>query len=86
MESMSELVGNTHTFACRQTVLPSLLKFDADGKVLKRHEHEDDDEHRDPKRVRVTHKQPDKHADLELTDDAVSERAKLCDTPPSCSP
>ena len=61
-------------------------KFDADGKVLKRHEHEGDDEHRDPKRVRITHKQPDKRADLELTDDSVSKRARLCDTPSLSSP
>ena len=61
-------------------------KFDADGKVLKRHEHEDNDDNRDPKRLRITHKQADKRADLELTDDAVSKRAKLCDTPSSSSP
>ena len=86
-------IGRKHTFACRQTILPSLVansmwtgKFDADGKVLKRHEHEGDDEHRDPKRVRITHKQLDLRADLELTDDAVSRRATLCDTPSSSSP
>ena len=37
----------------------------------------------DSKRVRITHKQSDKRADLELTDDAVAKRAKLCDTPSS---
>ena len=47
-----------HTFDCRQTLLPSLLtdslwtvKFDADGTVLKRHEHEGDVDHREFKRV-----------------------------------
>ena len=82
-----------HTFASRQTSLPSLvkdnmwtMKFDADGKVSQRHEHDGDDQHRDPKRVRITHKQTDIRADLELTDDAVSHRAKLCDTPSSSSP
>ena len=71
-------IGRKHTFACRQTSLPSLVtdstwtvKFDADAKVLKRHEYEGDDIHRDPKRVRITHKQPDKRADLEFTDDTV---------------
>ena len=62
------------------------MKFDADGKVSQRHEHDGDDQHRDPKRVRITHKQTDIRADLELTDDAVSHRAKLCDTPSSSSP
>ena len=52
----------------------------ANGKVFKRHELEDNDDNRDSKRVRITHKQPDKRADLELTDDAVAKRAKLCDT------
>ena len=32
------------------------------------------------------HKQADQRADQELTDDAVSKRAKLCDTPSSSSP
>ena len=59
------------------------MTFDADGKLLKRHEHEDNDDNRDSKRVRITHRQPDKRADLELTDDAVAKRAKLCDTPSS---
>ena len=43
-------IGRKHTFACRQTILLSLVtdsmwtvKFDAGGKVLKRHEHEDND-------------------------------------------
>ena len=56
-------LGRKHTFDCRQTILPSLVpdslwtvEFDADGKVLKRHEHGDDVEHRDSKRVRYTHK------------------------------
>ena len=40
---------------------------------------------RDPKRVRITRKQLDKRADLELTDDAVSKRATLCDTPSTSS-
>ena len=60
-------LGRKHTFECRQTVLPSLVTdslwtvtFDADGKMLKRHEHEDDVDHRDSKRVRFTHKQLDK--------------------------
>ena len=34
----------------------------------------------DPKRVRITHKQADKRADLALTDDVVSKRAELSDT------
>ena len=55
-------------------------------RCLKRHEHEDNDDNRDPKRVRITHKQADKRADLELTGDAASKRAKLCDTPSSSSP
>ena len=54
--------------------------------MSQRHEHDGDDQHRDPKRVRITHKQTDIRADLELTDDAVSHRAKLCDTPSSSSP
>ena len=40
-------LGRKHTFECRQTMLPSLVtdslwtaKFDADGRVLKRDEHE----------------------------------------------
>ena len=86
-------LGRKHTFECRQTILPVLVtdslwtvKFDADGKVLKRHEHESDDEHRDSKRVRFTHKQFDKRADMELTDDTVAKRVKLSDTPSSSSP
>ena len=54
------------------------MRLDADGKVLKRHEHEHDVDHRDLKCVRFTHKQPDKRADLELTDDSVAKRAKIC--------
>ena len=53
-------LGRKHTFVCPQKILPSLVPdslwtvyFDADGKVLKRHEHEGDVEHRDSKRVRV---------------------------------
>ena len=68
-------LGRKHTFECRQTFLPSLVtdslwtvKFDADGKVLKRHEHEDDVDHRDSKRVRFTQKQPDNGSDMEVTD------------------
>ena len=62
------------------------VEFDADGKVLKRHEYEGGGVHGDPKRVRITHKQPDKRADLELTNDAVAKRAELRDTPSSSSP
>ena len=61
------------------------MRLDADGKVLKRHEHEHDVDHSDLKCVRFTHKQPDKRKDLELTDDTVAKRAKLFDTPPSIS-
>ena len=43
----------------------------------------DNDDNRDSKRVRLNHKQPDKRADLELTDDALAKPAKLCDTPSS---
>ena len=67
-------LGRKRAFEFRQIILPSLVrdsfwmvKFDADGKVLIRHEHEDDVDHGDSKRVRFTHKQPDKRADLELT-------------------
>ena len=59
------------------------VKFDADGKVLKRHEREDGGDHRDPNRVGCTHKQPDKRVDLELTDDTISKRVQLFDTPSS---
>ena len=85
-------LNRKHTFECRQKILPSLVtdswwtvKFDADGKVLKRHEHEGDVEHRDSKRVRYTHKQPDKRGDMELTADTVANRAKLFDTSSSSS-
>ena len=61
------------------------MTFDADGKVLNRHEHVDDVDHRDSKRVRFTHKQTDKLADVELTDDTVAKRAKLFDTSSSRS-
>ena len=83
-------LARQHTFDCRQTVLPSLVirqfvdvKFEADGKLLKRHGHEENDDDRDPKRVRFTHKQPVKRADSEVTDDKDTDakRAKLCDTP-----
>ena len=38
------------------------------------------------KRVRFTHKEPDKRTNLEMTDDTVAKRAKLFDTSPSsCS-
>ena len=56
------------------------VKFDAGGKVLKRHAHEDDVDPRDPKRVRFTHKQPDKRMDLEMTDGTVAKRAKVFDS------
>ena len=91
MESTSILVGNTRSNVDKQ-FFPSLVtdslwtvKFDADGKVLKRHEHEGDVEHRDSKRVRFTHKQPDKRADMEVTDDTVAKRAKLFDPSSSSS-
>ena len=35
------------------------------------------------KRVRFTHKEPDKRTNLEMTDDTVAKRAKLFDTSPS---
>ena len=67
-----------HTVVCRQTIRPSLVtdslwtvKFDADGKVLKRHGHDDDVDPRDSKCVRFTHKQLDKRPDLKFTDDTV---------------
>ena len=58
-------LGRKHSAECRQTILPSLVTdnlwkvtFAADGKVLKRHEDEDVVvvDHRDSKRVRITHK------------------------------
>ena len=83
-------LGRKHTFDCRPTILPCrvtdsmwTVKFDADGKVLKRHEHDDAVDPRDSKRV--THKQPDTRADLEMTDDTVAKRANLFDTPSSSS-
>ena len=75
MESSSIFVGNARLIVDRQSlhslVTDSLwtVEFDADGKVLKRHEHEDDVDRRDWKRVRFTHKQRHKRADLECTDD-----------------
>ena len=46
-------LSRKHTFDCRQPILPSLVtdslwtvKFDADGKVLKHREFENDDDHR----------------------------------------
>ena len=87
-------LGRKHTVECRQTVLllfvtDSLwtVKFNADGKSLKRHEHEDDDDNRDQKRVQFIHKQLVKRADSEMTDDKDTDakRAKLCDTPSSSS-
>ena len=78
--------GNTRVNR-RQTVLLSLVtdslwtvKFDAGGKVSK-----DEVDHRDSKRVRFTHKQPDKRADMELTDDTRAKSAKLFDTSSSRS-
>ena len=53
------------------------MKIDADGKVLKRHEHDDDVDPRDSKRVRFTHKQLDKRADPEMTDDTEGKHAKI---------
>ena len=91
-QGISVSLGRKHTVDCRQTVLPPLetdnlrtVKFNADGKSLKRHRHEDDEDNRDPKRVRCTHKQPVKRADSEGTDDKDTDakRAKLCDTPSS---
>ena len=85
-------LGREHTFQCRQTILTSLVigsswmvKFDAVGEVLKRHEHGDDVGHRDSKRVRFTHKQPDKRPDMELTDETMAKGAKLFDTSSSSS-
>ena len=53
-----------HTFDRRQTILPSIethrlwaVKFDADGKVLKRHEHDDDVDPRDSIETREIHAQ-----------------------------
>ena len=65
----SIVVGFWERVLVRREVTDSLwtVKSYADGKVLKRHEHEGGDEHRDSRRVRFTHKQPDKRADMELT-------------------
>ena len=78
MESMSALVVTDSLWT---------VKFNADGKSLKRHEHEEDDDNGDQKRVRFTHKQPVNRADPEVTDDkdTHAKRAKLCDTPSSSS-
>ena len=61
MESTSLLVGNTSVIVDRQFFPLSLetdslwtVKFDAGGKLFKHHEHEDDVDHRDSKRVRFT--------------------------------
>ena len=87
-------LSRKHTLESRQTILPSLVtdslwtvKFDTDGRVLKRREHEGDVEHGDSKRVRCTqtHKQLDKRAYMELTDDTVAKLAKLFDSPSSSS-
>ena len=73
-----------HTVQRRQTILPSLVtdslwtvKFGADGKVLKRHDTDDAIDSRDPKRVRFTHKQPDKPADSDKTDGKVTKRCTV---------
>ena len=74
-------LGRKHTFECRQTILHWTVKFDSDGKVLKRHKHQNDVEHRDSKRTQKT----DKRADMELPDETVAKRAKLFDTSSSSS-
>ena len=61
------------------------MKFDADGKVVKSHERRGHDEQRDSQRERLTHKQPDERADMELTDDTVAKRAKMFDASSSSS-
>ena len=60
--SLNVNLGRKHTFERRQTILLPLtadsmwtVKFDTDGKMLKRHEHEGDDEPRDSRHVRFTH-------------------------------
>ena len=53
------------------------VKFDADGKVLERHETDDPADAGDSKRVRFTHKQLVKLADLDITDDTIPNHAKL---------
>ena len=75
--------GRTITVECGQTVLSSLLadslwtvKFDADGKVLARHETDDPADAGDSKLVRFTHQQLVKLADLDITDDTIPNHAK----------
>ena len=91
-------LGRKHSSECRQTFLPSLVTdnlwtvtFAADGKVLKRHEDGDDVDNRDWKRVLCTHKQHDKRADMELTDDTVENQVlqvtrlrRICMIRPGC--
>ena len=86
-KASSNFFGFLERVLIRSKVTDSLwtVKLDADGKVLKRHEHEGGDEHRYSRRVRLPHKQPDKRADMELTDDTVAKRAKLFDTSSSSS-
>ena len=83
MESTSILVANTRLNVDRNFLWT--VKFDADGKVLKRHEHEGDVDHRDSKRARFTHKQLDKRADMELTDVTVLNCANIFYTSSSSS-
>ena len=72
-----------HTFDGRPSRERELAH--GDGKVLKRHERGGGGDRRGSKRVRFTHKQPDRRADLELNDDTAAKRAKLFDTPSSSS-
>ena len=81
-----------HTVQRRQTILPSFVtdclwtvKFGADGKVLRRHDTDDAGDSRDPKRVRFSHKQPDKRADTDKTDEKVTKHAQLADSQSSSS-
>ena len=73
-------LGRKHTVACRLTICflskQTTAKFDADD-MLKRHEHDDDVDPRESKRVRFIHKQPDKRAGLEMTDDTATKRSKI---------
>ena len=81
-------LGRKHTFECRQRILPSLVTdslWTQMAKFLKRHEHEGDVEYRYPEIVRLTHKQLDTRADMELTDGTIAKRAKLFDTSSSSS-
>ena len=52
------------------------VKSDADGNVLQRHETDDLADPRDSKRVRFTHKELVKLADMEITDDTFPNHAK----------